>query len=124
MGKLNRICLVCGEQYKYCYSCPSDLQNPSWKNLFDNENCKKIFNILCRHGQNMITDEETREQLKECDLSNKEHFNANIQKHLDKVFNVVVDRNIEEVIKEDVVQIKETKKMRPKRKVVEEVTAE
>ena len=118
MAKLNRTCLVCGKQYHYCYSCPSDLQNPSWKNLFDNENCKKIFNILCRHGQNMITDEEAREMLAECNLSHKEEFNESIKDHLNRVFNVVANENDN---KEEH-DVEETKKILPKKKVEKEAT--
>lgn len=124
MGKLNRTCFVCGKQYHYCYSCPSDLQNPSWKNLFDVENCKNIFNILCRHGQSMIADEEARELLNRCDLSQRDGFTDNIKNHIDQIFNVVVEENINTETTKENVQNKETKKILPKRKTVEEETVE
>ena len=108
MGKLNKTCLVCGKNYHYCYSCPSDLQNPSWKNLFDTEECKEIFNILCKNGQGMITDDEAKELLSKYDLTQKDSFVDNIKNHIDKVFgNIVVVEETEEVIKADEEQEKE-----------------
>ena len=85
MGKLNKICYVCNKSYKHCYSCPSDLNHPSWMEMFDTENCKNIFNILCKHSQKMITEEEARVQLKGCDLSQKEHFADHIVEHINRV---------------------------------------
>ena len=104
MGKLNKICYVCNKSYKHCYSCPSDLNHPSWMEMFDTENCKNIFNILCKHGQKMITDEETRMQLKDCDLSQKEHFADNIIEHINKVFensDIPCEEKVVEVVVED-----------------------
>ena len=108
MGTLNKTCLVCGSNYHYCYTCPSDLRNPSWKNIFDVENCKDIFNILSKHGQGMISDEEAKELLGKCDLSQKETFSTNIKNHIDRIVSVkkvnndemdkeTEDNNVEEV---------------------------
>lgn len=105
MGKINKICYVCNKSYKHCYSCPSDLQHPSWMEMFDTENCKNIFNILCKHGQKMISDEETRELLNDCDLSQKDTFAENIINHLNKVLSdnsVVNDDVVEQVVIEEI----------------------
>ena len=105
MGKLNRTCMVCKMQYYHCYSCPSDLQNPSWKSIFDNENCKDIFNILSRHGQGKITDEEAKELLSKCDLTKKDTFAENIKNHINQIFGVEIVNEIkEEKIEKEVVE--------------------
>ena len=127
MGKLNKQCFVCGEKYSYCYSCPSDLQNPTWRTLFDTENCKNIFNILCRHGQGKITDEETRNLLNECDLTYVDKFNESLKNHFDKVFSstvkeetIVTKEITENIVGEPMVEEvrvpKRNKKMIPKSK--------
>ena len=109
MGKLNKTCLVCQKSYHYCYSCPTDLQNPSWKNLFDTEQCKEIFNILSRNGQGMITDEEAKELLSKCDLTQKDTFADNIKNHIDKICgNNVAVKEVQAVIKSDDEWVEET----------------
>ena len=36
---VNRTCLTCGKKYEYCSSCPTTLNYPMCKNLYDTENC-------------------------------------------------------------------------------------
>ena len=100
MGKLNKTCLVCQTPYRYCYTCPTDLQNPSWKNLFDTEQCKEIFNILSKNGQGIITDDEAKELLDNCDLSQKDAFAVNIKTHINNLYGYdTVEEEIQEEIK-------------------------
>lgn len=105
MGKLNRTCLTCQSQYYYCFSCPSDLQHPSWKSAFDTENCKEIFNILSRHGQGKISNEEAKELLNKCDLTKKDTFAENIKNHINQIFGIEIVNEIkEEKIEEEVAE--------------------
>ena len=67
MRKPNRTCCLCGTEYFYCPSC-SDGKDPSWKVLFDNENCKKIFNVLTQYNFKHITSDEAKVQLENCVL--------------------------------------------------------
>lgn len=64
-----RTCLLCQTQYKYCPYCAEDANKPKWKFLFHDKNCANIFDALQRHEQNLYTDEEAIEKLKNCDLS-------------------------------------------------------
>ena len=125
MGKLNKTCLVCNKQYHHCYSCPTDLQHPSWMELFDKENCKNIFNILSRHGQKMIINEEAKELLNQCDLSQKDNFADNIKNHINQIFCIDVNEEInEEQIVENVVENIEEEITVSNETVVEEVVEE
>ena len=65
----NRICLTCGKPYEYCGSCPSSLNLPVWKNLFDTENCKTVFETVSDYAQNAITKESAKVRLSKCDVS-------------------------------------------------------
>ena len=65
----NRICLTCGKPYEYCGSCPSSLNLPVWKNLFDTENCKTVFETVSDYAQNAITKESAKVRLSKCDIS-------------------------------------------------------
>ena len=64
-----RTCLTCGKAYEYCGSCPSSLNLPVWKNLFDTENCKTVFETVSDYAQKVITKESAKEKLSKCDLS-------------------------------------------------------
>lgn len=88
MARLNKKCMVCGKEYKYCYSCPSDFKNPSWMMLFDKKECKEIFNILSMETQDKLTKEEAMEKLNQYDLSKKDSFNEKVKEHIDRVLKV------------------------------------
>ena len=65
----NRICLSCGKQYEYCGSCANSRNLPAWKNIFDTETCKDIFECVSDYEQNAITKEHAKEMLSKYDLS-------------------------------------------------------
>lgn len=79
----NRICLTCGKAYEYCGSCPSSLNLPVWKNLFDTENCKNVFETASDYAQQVITKESAKEKLSKCDLSGT--FKEKIKKIIDDI---------------------------------------
>lgn len=79
----NRICLTCGKPYEYCGSCPSSLNLPVWKNLFDTENCKTVFETVSDYAQNAITKESAKVRLSKCDVSGI--FKDNIKKLIDDI---------------------------------------
>lgn len=99
----NRICLTCGKPYEYCGSCPSSLNLPVsvWKNIFDTENCKTVFETVSDYAQNAITKESAKVRLSKCDVSGV--FKNNIKKLIDDINEKDV-KNIE--IKENEVKVK------------------
>ena len=64
-----RKCILCGESYKYCPSCPKDAKKETWYALFDNENCKNISKALTDYNLHKISKDEARSALLACDLS-------------------------------------------------------
>ena len=78
----NRICLTCGKPYEYCGSCPSSLNLPVWKNIFDTENCKTVFETVSDYAQNAITKESAKIRLSKCDVSGV--FKDNIKNLIEK----------------------------------------
>jgi hypothetical protein len=79
----NRICLTCGKPYEYCGSCPSSLNLPVWKNIFDTENCKTVFEAVSDYAQNAITKESAKVRLSKCDVSGV--FKDNIKKLIEDI---------------------------------------
>lgn len=86
MGRRNRECYLCGEDYKYCPTCSQDRMKPSWMAEFHEENCKNIFDICTRFNMNLMSKSEAQEALKACDLSNKANFKSYVQRDLDNIF--------------------------------------
>lgn len=64
-----RNCVLCGREYNYCPNCAKDRSKPTWHKLFDNENCKDIFNILNDYTFELSTKEEAKELLSKCDIA-------------------------------------------------------
>ena len=79
----NRICLTCGKSYEYCGSCPSSLNLPVWKNLFDTDNCKTVFETVSDYAQKAITKESAKVRLSKCDVSGV--FKDNIKNLIDDI---------------------------------------
>lgn len=75
----NRVCLTCGKAYEYCGACPTSKNLPMWKNLFDTENCKNIFETVSDFAQNAITKEKAASDLATCDLTHVSEYRDNIK---------------------------------------------
>lgn len=82
MAKLNRVCFTCGKKHSYCPTCYDDMSLETWHIMFDNENCKNIFNIINQYFYKHITVDEAITQLEQCDLTNIDTFNEDIQKEI------------------------------------------
>lgn len=97
----NRICLTCGKPYEYCGSCPSSLNLPVWKNIFDTENCKTVFETVSDYAQNAITKESAKVRLSKCDVSGV--FKDNIKNLIDDI----IDKDIKNIeTKENEIKVK------------------
>lgn len=78
----NRICLVCGKAYEYCEHCSGN-KSPIWMNLYHDNNCRQIFHAVSDYNQKVITKEEGRERLSECDLNIE--LKDNFKKYVDEI---------------------------------------
>ena len=111
----NRICLTCGKPYEYCGSCQSSLTLPVWKNIFDTENCKTVFEIVSDYAQNVITKEVAKTKLLNCDLSHS--FKGNIKKYIDEI---IIEEKIEQIIETEKTEPITPKTKSSKKKVLVE----
>lgn len=85
MGR-TRECYLCGEKYGYCPSCSQDKYKPAWMATFHSENCKNIFDIATRFNMQLLTKEEAKAVMEQCDLSNKSNFKSYVQRDLENIF--------------------------------------
>lgn len=76
MSKKNiHTCILCGKEYKYCPSCDYNL--PAWKSIYDKEDCMTIFEVTRDYEHNLLTKEQAKEKIKDCDVSDKDNFFGN-----------------------------------------------
>ena len=64
-----RKCILCGNKYEYCPSCPKDAKKETWYAIYDSENCKNISKTLTDYNLNQITKSEAKTRLSDCDLT-------------------------------------------------------
>lgn len=79
MKKNNKTCICCGKIYTYCNSCPQYITEPTWKAIFHDENCKKIFMAVSDYLGSEKTKDESKAILEACDLSDKDKFNIKVK---------------------------------------------
>ena len=94
MARRQRECYLCGASYQYCGSCSQDLAKPSWMAEFHSENCKNIFDIATRFNMQLLTKDEAKAAMEQCDLSNKDNFKSYVQLDLENIF--AEDKPVEE----------------------------
>lgn len=86
MGRRTRECYLCSQKYEYCPTCSQDRMKPAWMAEFHSENCKNIFDIATRFNMQLLTREEAKAAMEQCDLSNKANFKSYVQKDLENIF--------------------------------------
>ena len=96
MANLNRECFTCGRKHSYCPSCYEDRHLETWHIMFDDINCKNIFNIVNQYFYKHITVEDAILMLENCDLTELDTFNEDIKK------------DIKNILKQKKVEIKST----------------
>lgn len=91
MAKLNRKCIICGTRYSYCPHCSEDTNKPTWMAIFCGENCKDIYTTLDDFRDGRISREDAQTVLNGLDLSPIEKLPKNFQ----EIFNeIMVEENI------------------------------
>lgn len=101
-SRYKKICYLCGKEYQYCSNCRDFRTQPTWKNMFHDENCHKLFNLSTQFAQGYRTQEEARKILASCDLSDIDNFRQdvidqikNIQNSKPTVIEKKVDKQVE-----------------------------
>lgn len=86
MKKNNRKCIICGKEYSFCPNCNDDAGKPYWYINYCDENCKKIYEACAGFSAKQYDKKATAQRLKNCDLSNMDHFDDTIK----EIINVVM----------------------------------
>ena len=117
--RYRRICTVCGKEYEFCPDCREYALQPSWKNIYHDENCREIAHILTAVGRT-ITAEEAKEKIAKCDLTNKDNFNEVWRKPLFELLEI--NEKVEEPKAEE--KIEKVEEIKIEEKTEEDVKTE
>lgn len=106
-----RTCMICGDQYKYCPTCKEYNPNEPWRMLFHDEDCLKISKIWYAYRGREITKEQAKNRMgKYPDRLQKIFTNDSIAaKEIKDIFDIV-EKKVEEQVKEQAAEtVEETK---------------
>lgn len=81
---VKRKCICCGNEYEYCYHC-GDKKKESWKNNYDVESCRDVFNIITDYRGGYMSKEEATGRLKELNLANRATYVEEVAKFVDEL---------------------------------------
>ena len=97
MRKRTRTCIVCGAEYTYCNNCREHASQPSWKNLYHDDNCRNIMNIATEYMAGNITKADAKSELDKCDLTNKKNFKESVLKAINEIYTTKKAAKVEDV---------------------------
>lgn len=82
-----RICICCGKEYEFCYNCGDNRKKYelAWKNNYDVESCRDVFNTITDYRMGILTPEEASEKLKTIDMVNRATYTFGIAKYVDEL---------------------------------------
>lgn len=95
-NKNNCKCLLCKTEYYFCPTC--NKTQPSWKRIYDSENCMIIFNTVGSYLAGSLTKEEAKARLQNCDFSDMKNYNEKISKAIKEITKVKYEQRIEPVV--------------------------
>lgn len=117
MKKNNKTCICCGKVYTYCNRCEEHANEPAWKAIFHDDNCRKVFRIVSDYLGNAMTKEKAVEGLKTCDSSVE--FKPSINKVIKELASSVVKTVEEKTV--EITEIKTVEKTAKKKFNKEEI---
>ena len=112
----NRICIICGKQYRFCGSCQGDVGKPSWYHIFDGERCNEIYEICVAYRDGVISTKEACEKLNNLDLSDLENFAPSTKAQIEEIMSYKEEASlVKEVQEKDVVKTNGAKNVKAKK---------
>lgn len=85
-NQMNRKCLCCGREYRYCYRCDGASIYNSWKNNFHDENCRKVFNTVANFNAGSVSETDAKKILDNLDLTYKNSFAAPVKAGIESIY--------------------------------------
>ena len=84
MNKNNRTCVICGKEYRFCYSCNTK-NKPTWLASFCDKNCREIYHICVDFDAGKLSKEDAMGRLSKCDLSDFNNYTASTKEIIKRI---------------------------------------
>ena len=103
MGKKNnRVCIICGKEYRYCSVCGEDAGKPTWYFIFDGQNCHDIYEVCTQYRDGEIDAKVAYEKISKLDISNIKNFAESTRIQIEEILAKGKDVNsVAEKVKTD-----------------------
>lgn len=103
MGKKNnRVCIICGKEYRYCSACGEDAGKPTWYFIFDGQNCHDIYEVCTQYRDGEIDANVAYEKISKLDISNIKNFAESTRIQIEEILAKGKDVNsVAEKVKTD-----------------------
>ena len=103
MGKKNnRVCIICGKEYRYCSACGEDAVKPTWYFIFDGQNCHDIYEVCTQYRDGEIDAKVAYEKISKLDISNIKNFAESTRIQIEEILAKGKDVNsVAEKVKTD-----------------------
>ena len=103
MGKKNnRVCIICGKEYRYCSACGEDAGKPTWYFIFDGQNCHDIYEVCTQYRDGEIDARAAYEKISKLDISNIKNFAESTRIQIEEILAKGKDVNsVAEKVKTD-----------------------
>ena len=103
MGKKNnRVCIICGKEYRYCSACGEDAGKPTWYFIFDRQNCHDIYEVCTQYRDGEIDAKVAYEKISKLDISNIKNFAESTRIQIEEILAKGKDVNsVAEKVKTD-----------------------
>ena len=103
MGKKNnRVCIICGKEYRYCSACGEDAGKPTWYFIFDGQNCHDIYEVCTQYRDGEIDVKAAYEKISKLDISNIKNFAEATRIQIEEILEKGKDTNsVAEKVKTD-----------------------
>ena len=103
MGKKNnRVCIICGKEYRYCSACGEDAGKPTWYFIFDGQNCHDIYEVCTQYRDGEIDAKVAYEKISKLDISNIKNFAEATRIQIEEILEKGKDTNsVAEKVKTD-----------------------
>lgn len=85
MGRFDKVCTLCGNEYEFCSHCSRFDNLPRFMSSFCSSNCNDLFNLCCDFEQGVINKEEAKEKLEKLDLSRRMYYKGSIANSVNKI---------------------------------------
>lgn len=81
-----RNCYTCGSEYEYCIKCGEFAAQPKWRQMWDTEECKDLWNAISGYNMGIIGVDGIKEVISKYGITDYKKYNKNIEEKLNEIF--------------------------------------